>query len=87
MSNLMKLFQTNLNMLFKLVLCLCTAVTEGQIEGGIVGPLFANILADGFSRLRDGDRFYFESLSSGLTLGKHLMMSPGVDEDMTSSHC
>jgi len=33
------------------------------------GELFANIIGDGFSRSKKGDRFYFESSQSGLTAG------------------
>ena len=39
--------------------------------GGLVGQLFANILADGFSRVRKGDRFWFEGYGSGLSYGKN----------------
>lgn len=50
--------------------CIHTAVTELPVEGGIVGELFANILADGFSRLRKGDRLWFEGFGGGLNYGK-----------------
>lgn len=33
---------------------------EDQIDGGKVGPLFQCLLIDQFSRLRDGDRFFYE---------------------------
>ncbi|XP_067942940.1 peroxidase mlt-7-like [Watersipora subatra] len=42
-------------------------VTEIPKEGAIVGELFALIIADGFSRIRDGDRLFFESLDNGLS--------------------
>lgn len=45
-------------------------MTELPVEGGIVGELFANILADGFSRLRKGDRLWFEGFGGGLNYGK-----------------
>ena len=45
-------------------------VTEVPVRGGLIGELFANILADGFSRSRDGDRFYFEGSQSGLNQGE-----------------
>ena len=47
-------------------------VTEFPVTGGLVGELFANILADGFSRSRKGDRLFFESRQSGLNNGKYL---------------
>ena len=31
------------------------------MRGALVGELFANILADGFSRLQRGDRYWFEN--------------------------
>ena len=38
-----------------------SAVTEFPMRGALVGELFANILADGFSRLQRGDRYWFEN--------------------------
>ena len=35
-------------------------VAEDHVRGASVGPLFQRILADQFSRLRDGDRFWYE---------------------------
>ena len=46
-------------------------MTEFPVVGGLVGQLFANILADGFSRVRKGDRFWFEGYGSGLSYGKN----------------
>ena len=34
---------------------------EAHVRGAMVGETFHHILADQFSRLRDGDRFYYES--------------------------
>ncbi|MCB1034317.1 MAG: hypothetical protein KDD47_10850, partial [Acidobacteria bacterium] len=36
-------------------------LAEPHVGGGVVGETFAAILKDQFKRLRDGDRFYFES--------------------------
>ncbi len=36
-------------------------LAEEQANGGVVGETFNAIIADQFTRLRDGDRFYFEN--------------------------
>lgn len=38
-------------------------ILEDQVESGKVGPLFRCLLIDQFSRLRDGDRFWYENPS------------------------
>jgi peroxidase len=42
------------------------ALLESPLPGGAVGPTFAGILRDQFLRIRDGDRFWFESASHPL---------------------
>ena len=36
-------------------------LAENHVEGGVVGPLFAHMIASQFSVLKRGDRFYFEN--------------------------
>ncbi|XP_018570500.1 peroxidasin, partial [Anoplophora glabripennis] len=38
-------------------------ILEDQIDGGKIGPLFQCLLVEQFRRLRDGDRFFYESPS------------------------
>ncbi|XP_064601255.1 thyroid peroxidase-like [Liolophura sinensis] len=40
-------------------------VSEIPVTGGTVGPLFAELLSKQFSRLRDGDRFWYENKFTG----------------------
>jgi hypothetical protein len=41
------------------------AMAEDHLRGSSVGPLVQRILADQFTRLRDGDRFWYERSLSG----------------------
>ncbi len=44
------------------------ALAEDHVAGSSTGPLIRAVLADQFSRLRDGDRFWFERTFSGTAL-------------------
>jgi hypothetical protein len=37
-------------------------LAETHVSGGSLGPLFTKIIADQFTRLRTGDRLYFENV-------------------------
>lgn len=43
-------------------------LAEDHVRGGSVGPTFSRIIADQFTRLRDGDRFWYQNLYSGREL-------------------
>ncbi len=43
-------------------------LSEDHIAGGSVGELLHTVLVDQFTRLRDGDRFYYENVFSGTLL-------------------
>ncbi len=40
-------------------------LAEQHLPGSSLGPLFSRIIANQFSRLRDGDRFWFENVFRG----------------------
>jgi hypothetical protein len=44
------------------------AISEDHIPGGSVGELMHTVLVDQFTRLRDGDRFYYQNVFRGKAL-------------------
>ena len=48
-------------------------LVERHLPGSMLGPVFSCIIADQFSRLKEGDRFYYEhgSQINSFTPGKH----------------
>ena len=40
-------------------------LAEDHVDGGSLGELFTTIIADQFERIRDGDRFWYQSVFSG----------------------
>src|SRR5439155_25369823 len=40
-------------------------LAENHLPGSSVGPTFARIIGDQFSRLRDGDRLWYQNVTSG----------------------
>jgi peroxidase len=44
------------------------ALAENHVAGGSVGPLIRRIVVDQFTRVRDGDRFWYQRQFSGATL-------------------
>lgn len=45
-------------------------IGEKPLQGAVLGPTFVCIVGDQFSRLRRGDRFFYEEVSSRFTEGK-----------------
>jgi hypothetical protein len=43
-------------------------LAEDHVAGGSVGPLFRAILVDQFTRLRDGDRYWYQNVFTGTQL-------------------
>ena len=46
------------------------AISEPRVAGGSVGELLQAVLVDQFTRLRDGDRFFFENVFRGRQLSQ-----------------
>jgi hypothetical protein len=55
---------------------------EPPLPGGIVGETFAELLADQFVRLRDGDRFWFEAVASAPSVAAALVL--GAPDELRS---
>lgn len=45
-------------------------LAEDKVPGALVGPLFHDIIADQFTRLRDGDRFFYKRMFGGVELAE-----------------
>lgn len=61
------------------------AVAEDALPGSLVGELLTEIIADQFQRLRDGDRFFYESDADALVLFPELADSTLSDVIMWNS--
>lgn len=61
------------------------AVAEDALPGSLVGELLTEIIADQFERLRDGDRFFYESDADALVLFPELADSNISDIIMRNS--
>ena len=46
------------------------AISERHLAGSSVGELVHAVLVDQFTRLRDGDRFYYENMLGGAALNR-----------------
>ena len=55
---------------------------EPPLPGGVVGETFAELLADQFVRLRDGDRFWFEAVASAPSVAAALAL--GAPDELRS---
>lgn len=58
-------------------------LAENHIPGGSVGPTFTRIIANQFSRTRDGDRYWYQNEYSGSTLNtlQHTSLSEIIKRD------
>lgn len=48
-------------------------ISEKPVAGAILGPTFLCLVGDQFSRLRRGDRFFYEEKTARFTEGKELL--------------
>ena len=67
-------------------------LAEDPVPGSMVGELFQVILVDQLTRLRDGDRFWYESLPGPVvefveshTLSEIIRLNSGVGEEMSAN--
>jgi peroxidase len=58
-------------------------ICEQQVRGGIVGELVKTVLADQFTRTRDGDRFYYENIypPQWVNYFNHLSLSDVIERN------
>jgi peroxidase len=51
-------------------------IYERSVAGGYVGPTFACVIGDQFSRLKHGDRFFYENSEgpAAFTPGKNILV-------------
>ncbi len=63
-------------------------LAENHVPGGSVGPTFARIIADQFSRLRDGDRFWYQRVFTGAerTMLEHTTLADVIRRNTTVSN-
>ncbi len=65
-------------------------LAEDHVEGAMVGPLLQKIIADQFTRLRDGDWFWYENVFrdadlqwlQSITLTKIIRMNTEIDQEI-----
>jgi peroxidase len=63
-------------------------LAEDHVPGASVGPLFRQIMVDQFTRLRDGDRYWFENVLHGeqLAKAKHTTLAEVIRNNTTSEN-
>jgi peroxidase len=64
------------------------ALAEDHVAGGSVGPLIRKIVVDQFTRLRDGDRFWYQRILSGplLTIAQNTTLADVIRRNTTISN-